>query len=236
MLTYPMIVCLHIGTTRRSCEYASLCQNGARCIGNAATYSCQCPANFTGTYCQSEIDLCSSMTCLYNATCENFQDVAWCRCAVGYTGKQCESIEDMACSLQCANNASCLPDRNATSCACPQMFTGSNCEEFIVRDNQPSTVDIPRSFLSSLFTSTLSSKWSCSWRFFVKPFICISPSGLRSPTSRLCLSRLFLLNPRPPHHHSFRPFSLHHFTMLIVLLRLVFKRLKLTKLPECRVT
>jgi EGF-like domain/Calcium-binding EGF domain len=51
------------------------CMNGGQCLSgiNGNQYRCQCPAGFTGSQCQQDINECSSSTpaCLNGGTCIN---------------------------------------------------------------------------------------------------------------------------------------------------------------------
>lgn len=37
-----------------------LCQNGGTCIDGVNNYRCRCPPNFTGSYCELDVDECAT--------------------------------------------------------------------------------------------------------------------------------------------------------------------------------
>ena len=59
------------------------CLNGGVCIDG----DCVCPGAFTGTNCETPVDLCAGVTCLNGGTCLNGD----CNCATGYEGVNCET-------------------------------------------------------------------------------------------------------------------------------------------------
>ncbi|XP_048865233.1 cadherin EGF LAG seven-pass G-type receptor 1-like isoform X2 [Brienomyrus brachyistius] len=51
---------------------------------------CRCPAGFTGTYCETEIDLCYSGPCRNNGLCRSREGGYTCECLEDFTGEHCE--------------------------------------------------------------------------------------------------------------------------------------------------
>ncbi|XP_023685991.2 cadherin EGF LAG seven-pass G-type receptor 1 isoform X1 [Paramormyrops kingsleyae] len=51
---------------------------------------CRCPAGFTGTYCETEIDLCYSGPCRNNGRCRSRESGYTCECLEDFTGEHCE--------------------------------------------------------------------------------------------------------------------------------------------------
>lgn len=50
-----------------------LCQNGGKCIDGVNTYTCDCPPEWSGKYCNEDVDECSGSInpCQNGATCTN---------------------------------------------------------------------------------------------------------------------------------------------------------------------
>ena len=61
-----------------------LCQNNGRCINNGNTHLCLCNKGYEGSYCEREINECSSAPCRNGATCRNEIGRYTCLCPVGY--------------------------------------------------------------------------------------------------------------------------------------------------------
>jgi hypothetical protein len=54
-------------------------------------YSCQCPAGYTGTNCQTNINDCSPNPCMNGGSCTDGVNSYTCACTGGYTGAQCQT-------------------------------------------------------------------------------------------------------------------------------------------------
>ena len=81
------------------------CDNGGTCVSeDPFSYECLCPPDFTGSYCEQDIDECQAVVCQNGGTCVTGAPLTFeCVCAVGYTGAVCE--------LQCGPGSVC----NSTS-------------------------------------------------------------------------------------------------------------------------
>ena len=76
-----------------------LCQNNGKCVDGVNSYTCQCPAEWSGKYCGDDVDECSGSQnpCLNGATCANEEGGYKCICVNGYEGKNCEiNVDDCA--------------------------------------------------------------------------------------------------------------------------------------------
>ncbi|KAJ8734438.1 hypothetical protein PYW08_013688 [Mythimna loreyi] len=113
------------------------CQNGARCVEDIrGDYSCDCPPNYHGTYCELEVSLdpqCVAGPCRNNGSCSvpPGADSYVCACPPGYTGRNCETdIDDCAAqAAACLNGGSCLDAVNNYTCDCTGTgYTGARCE------------------------------------------------------------------------------------------------------------
>ncbi|XP_053315781.1 delta and Notch-like epidermal growth factor-related receptor isoform X1 [Spea bombifrons] len=113
------------------------CSGKGACVTEKTedTYSCQCEAGYTGTYCE-EYDACHDHPCHNNATCtdalqKHSGNNATCTCLPGYTGDLCDSLVDHCSPQPCRNGATCVTSLSGFSCQCPEGFLGSFCEEKI---------------------------------------------------------------------------------------------------------
>ncbi|KAL5018050.1 hypothetical protein ScPMuIL_003772 [Solemya velum] len=68
----------------------SPCQNDGVCSGDEDSYTCDCPADFTGTDCETDIDECESEPCENGGSCTDGSNSYTCNCVAGYTGNDCD--------------------------------------------------------------------------------------------------------------------------------------------------
>ncbi|XP_068690355.1 uncharacterized protein [Montipora foliosa] len=104
------------------------CANGASCIDSINSYSCNCTAGFTGTYCETDMDDCANHTCANGASCVDGVNSYSCNCTAGFTGTHCETDIDECTNHTCDNGASCVDGINRYFCRCTAGFTGPYCE------------------------------------------------------------------------------------------------------------
>lgn len=63
-----------------------LCQHSGVCISAGNSHHCQCPLGYTGSYCEDQLDECSSNPCQHGATCRDF--IGGYRCEVSERSRQ----------------------------------------------------------------------------------------------------------------------------------------------------
>lgn len=58
-------------------------------------WRCECDDGYTGSHCETEVDLCLSSPCQNNATCisQAFSASVQCLCSPGFGGKYCETCK-----------------------------------------------------------------------------------------------------------------------------------------------
>ena len=106
----------------------NLCQHGSTCIDGVNTYSCQCPANWEGRYCNQDVDECSrNNPCQNHGTCQNNEGGYECICVNGFIGDNCETDEDDCLDEPCMNGGTCVDRVGGYFCRCPPGKTGLLC-------------------------------------------------------------------------------------------------------------
>ncbi|KZC10086.1 Sushi, von Willebrand factor type A, EGF and pentraxin domain-containing protein 1 [Dufourea novaeangliae] len=114
------------------CEPQS-CLNGAQCVQEEDSFSCECLDYYVGSKCETFRNPCDSSPCLHEGMCnvrysENNTVNYSCTCETGYTGQNCELRVD-ECSLNpCQNNGTCVSTESDYSCECRDGFEGEFCE------------------------------------------------------------------------------------------------------------
>ena len=101
--------------------------------GVGDNFMCECPPEFTGPQCDTQIVFCFDSACMNNGTCNEASGGFTCACASGFTGVTCESDID-ECSTDpppCQNGATCMNLFGSYACVCSPGFTGPNCADII---------------------------------------------------------------------------------------------------------
>lgn len=123
----------------------SPCQNGATCNKNIyisqdvavlestavifvspqkEVFNCTCPAGFTGTLCEDDIDECEVNPCENKGTCVNTPGHFYCHCQSGFSGTVCSTDVDECLKLKCQNGGTCIPTQDGYHCHCVTGFEG----------------------------------------------------------------------------------------------------------------
>ncbi len=130
-LTAAQIAGIYAAGTAGKCHCVpedGLCATGKVCSQTPSSYTCGCPAGFTGANCEINIDDCTSAPCQNGGTCVDGVNSYSCTCAAGFTGTHCEINIDDCASAPCQNGGTCADGVNAYTCTCATGFTGANCE------------------------------------------------------------------------------------------------------------
>ncbi|XP_013166449.1 PREDICTED: protein crumbs, partial [Papilio xuthus] len=107
---------------------SSPCHNGTCLALDTGLFSCQCPAGYTGRFCESDKDECSLMPKICNnGVCVNVPGSYQCYCKPGYTGDSCEQDIDECLSSPCKNGGTCHNLENNYECTCVDGFDGKDC-------------------------------------------------------------------------------------------------------------
>ncbi|XP_060561268.1 LOW QUALITY PROTEIN: protocadherin Fat 1-like [Ruditapes philippinarum] len=91
-------VCKCVGDYRgRRCEYGKFClpnpcKHGGTCIEGPASFNCLCQAGFTGSRCESIVDVCLSNPCKNQGDCIQEGSGYVCNCSNSFSGSHCEDI------------------------------------------------------------------------------------------------------------------------------------------------
>ncbi|CAF0904049.1 unnamed protein product, partial [Adineta ricciae] len=114
------------------CEFVSACgsnpcRRGTCQNKNETTFQCICHPGYTGTTCDTSLDVCDTNPCMNDGVCTNLgKGLFVCACPAGYSGTDCG--EPHCLKNSCFNNGICSVQSNVLQCQCPCGFTGSRCE------------------------------------------------------------------------------------------------------------
>lgn len=96
-----------------------------------AGYSCSCPAGYSGTACQTDINECASAPCANAGSCYTSQATNGyvCECAPGFSGLRCQTDINECASAPCANGGSCYTSQATDGyvCTCAPGYSGIRC-------------------------------------------------------------------------------------------------------------
>lgn len=114
------------------CDIVDTCKNSGKCIPsgiNPSLFSCTCLQGFTGSYCETRLDLCLSAPCENGATCRHFAgEQLTCTCPPGFTGKFCEVLSNPCEVNSCHSHGECNEVEGEIVCECSFGYYGDRCE------------------------------------------------------------------------------------------------------------
>ncbi|CBY09181.1 unnamed protein product [Oikopleura dioica] len=108
---------------------------GVNCnSGSCERGLCNCPANLSGEFCESDFDECASgEPCSQHGVCVNSFGGFDCICLPGYSGVFCEEEINECASDPCRNGGTCLNEEGIFQCICREFFSGERCENTVER-------------------------------------------------------------------------------------------------------
>ncbi|XP_072018651.1 low-density lipoprotein receptor-related protein 6-like [Amphiura filiformis] len=116
---------LHIHQEHDGSCSSNACENGSRCRQLPSGYQCACLPGYTGTYCEINIDECSSNPCI-NGQCIDGTNSFVCDCLMRWTGESCDIDVNECAQTQspCHVNADCSNTEGSYTCQCQPGFAG----------------------------------------------------------------------------------------------------------------
>nr|XP_033804886.1 protocadherin Fat 3 isoform X2 [Geotrypetes seraphini] len=99
------------------------CQNGGSC----ASYQCNCPSQFIGRNCESEITACFPNPCRNGGSCDPRGNAFICSCRIGLRGVTCEEDINECDREECENGGTCVNIFGSFLCNCTAGYMGQYC-------------------------------------------------------------------------------------------------------------
>uniref|UniRef100_A0AAQ5XXB9 Crumbs cell polarity complex component 1 n=1 Tax=Amphiprion ocellaris TaxID=80972 RepID=A0AAQ5XXB9_AMPOC len=114
------------------CENSN-CSHGATCLKGLLSYTCLCPQNLTGQYCElPQLPVATCQGTRWNYNCFNGGNCSEgdnaCYCLPGFTGQWCEKDVDECLSDPCMNGGFCINYVNSFECVCDLNYSGIHCQ------------------------------------------------------------------------------------------------------------
>uniref|UniRef100_A0A915KM42 EGF-like domain-containing protein n=1 Tax=Romanomermis culicivorax TaxID=13658 RepID=A0A915KM42_ROMCU len=100
-------------------DHSGPCINGGRCENLPGNFTCHCPNNYLGLFCEIE-DLCFKNFCLNDAECRQIDLARYeCICKHGFTGSNCEKVIGPCHVNPCKNGGICIEESGSSArCQC----------------------------------------------------------------------------------------------------------------------
>ncbi|XP_060751945.1 protocadherin Fat 3 [Tachysurus vachellii] len=106
----------------------TLCQNGAPCNSlPSGAFSCSCPPQYTGMFCETEVSSCVPTPCRNRGECKAVGNTFLCGCPKGFTGLICEEDVNECDREECENGGACVNTFGGFYCNCTAGFEGQFC-------------------------------------------------------------------------------------------------------------
>ncbi|XP_029788461.1 hyaluronan-binding protein 2 [Suricata suricatta] len=107
------------------------CEHDGECLVSGDTFTCSCPAPFSGHRCQNVQNKCKNQLC-GRGECLITQSPPYYRCVCKhpYTGLDCSTVVPVCRPNPCQNGGICSRHKRRTkfTCTCPDQFKGKFCE------------------------------------------------------------------------------------------------------------
>ncbi|XP_053063573.1 hyaluronan-binding protein 2 isoform X2 [Acinonyx jubatus] len=107
------------------------CKRNGDCLVSGDTFTCSCPAPFSGHRCQNVQNTCKNKLC-GRGECLITQSPPYYRCACKhpYSGSDCSTAVPACRPNPCQNGGICSRHKRRTKfvCTCPEEFKGKFCE------------------------------------------------------------------------------------------------------------
>lgn len=106
-----------------------LCHHGGHCVNTGNSHYCKCPADYTGSYCKSQVDHCEDKPCHNGATCRGY--VGGYQCDVSPLSMLRSSLSDtrrLSIHMVLPHNCGGYVIVICVSLQCMPGYTGKNCE------------------------------------------------------------------------------------------------------------
>ena len=118
------------------CEMVGLtnnCRNGGTCMLVGTTTRCICTSAYTGSLCESVMNLCNLGVCQNGGTCLGVSGSSIvCQCLPNFQGQYCEIATNPCANRPCLNGGQCIASGTSFVCNCAWTgYTGSRCEALI---------------------------------------------------------------------------------------------------------
>lgn len=102
-----------------------LCHHGGHCVNTGNTHYCKCPNDYTGSYCENQVDHCEDKPCRNGATCRGY--VGGYQCDVSCFVLTCSFPFNCQISKQ-SGFLFCFQKLIVVSLQCMPGYTGKDCE------------------------------------------------------------------------------------------------------------
>ena len=74
------------------CQNSGECHPDYRYLNGAGNFTCSCPAGYTGTLCELDVNECALSKPCFNGSCNSNEQPGFsCSCFAGYTGDLCQT-------------------------------------------------------------------------------------------------------------------------------------------------
>ncbi|XP_029458166.1 protocadherin Fat 3 isoform X2 [Rhinatrema bivittatum] len=104
------------------------CQNGGSCTSvPSGGYQCNCPSQFLGRNCESEITACFPNPCRNGGSCDPIGNAFICNCRIGLRGVTCEEDINECEREECENGGTCVNIFGSFLCNCTAGYMGQYC-------------------------------------------------------------------------------------------------------------